>query len=154
GLVENVFSERTFRDLKGSAAIGHTRYATIGRRDPNLLQPFVDYDAGVGLSHNGNIVNCYKLREELLKRRPETTFASESDSEVILKLLCESLADCERNESNMFAAIARTMDLLVGSYAICGIVKDGSVFGFRDPDGIRPLMLGSKTVNGKTIYGL
>jgi amidophosphoribosyltransferase len=154
GLVDNVFSERSFRTLKGSAAIGHTRYATIGRRDPNLLQPFVDYDAGVGLAHNGNIVNCYKLKEELVARRPDTTFASESDSEVMLKLLVESLGDCERTESNLFAAIARTMDLVVGSYAITGLLRDGSVFGFRDPDGIRPLMLGSKTVNGKASYAL
>jgi amidophosphoribosyltransferase len=66
----------------------------------------------------------------------------------------ESLGDCERTDSNLFAAIARTMDLLVGSYAIVGLLRDGSVFGFRDPDGIRPLMLGSKTVNGKPVHGL
>src|SRR5256885_7720306 len=65
GLVENVFSDRTFRQLKGMSAIGHTRYATIGRRDPNMLQPFLDNNAGIGIGHNGNIVNCYKLREEL-----------------------------------------------------------------------------------------
>lgn len=154
GLVENVFSERSFRTLKGTAAIGHTRYGTIGRRDPNLLQPFIDYDAGVGLAHNGNIVNCYDLRETLVARRPETTFSSESDSEVILKLLIDALGDGAHTDANLFAAIAKTMDLLVGSYSIVGLLRDGSVFGFRDPDGIRPLMLGSKVVNGRSIHAL
>ena len=154
GLVENIFSERSFRTLKGTAAIGHTRYATIGRRDPNMLQPFLDHSAGIAIGHNGNIVNCYKLRDELLKRSPEMTFASDSDSEVILKLLAEGLAGAEPNDTNLFAAIARAMDMLVGAYSIVGVLRDGSLFAFRDPDGIRPLMLGSKTVNGKTIYSL
>jgi amidophosphoribosyltransferase len=154
GLVENVFSERTFRQLKGISSIGHTRYATIGRRDPNLLQPFLDNNAGVGIAHNGNIVNCYKLREELTKRNPEITFASESDSEVILKLIAESLAGAEHNDANIYAAVGRTMDMLVGSYSIVGLCRDGTLFGFRDPDGIRPLVIGTKTQNGKTVHAL
>jgi amidophosphoribosyltransferase len=154
GLVENVFSERTFRQLKGITSIGHTRYATIGRRDPNMLQPFLDNQAGIGIAHNGNIVNCYQLREELHSRNPDLTFQCESDSEVILKLLAEGLAGGDHGDANMFAAIGRTMDSLVGSYSIVGLCRDGSLFGFRDPDGIRPLILGSKTFEGKTIYGL
>lgn len=154
GLVENVFSERSFRQLKGTSSIGHTRYATIGRRDPNMLQPFLDAHAGVAIAHNGNVVNCYQLREELHKRSPDTTFSSDSDSEVILKLLVESLAGAEHSDSNLFAAVARTMDMLVGSYSIVGLCRDGSLFGFRDPDGIRPLVLGSKTIEGKAIYGI
>lgn len=154
GLVENVFSERTFRQLKGISSIGHTRYATIGRRDPNLLQPFLDNVAGLGIAHNGNIVNCYRLRDELHKRNPEVTFASESDSEVILKLLAESMAGADHTDANLFAAVGRTMDMLVGSYAIVGLTRDGTLFGFRDPDGIRPLVIGSKTINGRAVHGL
>lgn len=154
GLVENVFSDRTFRQLKGNSSIGHTRYATIGRRDPNMLQPFLDNHAGIGIAHNGNIVNCYKLREELSKRNPDITFSSESDSEVILKLIAESLAGGEHNDANIFAAVGRTMDLLVGSYSIVGLCRDGTLFGFRDPDGIRPLVIGTKTQNGKSVHAL
>jgi amidophosphoribosyltransferase len=154
GLVENVFSDRTFRQLKGMSAIGHTRYATIGRRDPNMLQPFLDNNAGIGIGHNGNIVNCYKLREELTTRNPEITFSCDSDSEVILKLLVESLAGGEHTDANLFAAIGRTMDLLVGSYSIVGLCRDGTLFGFRDPDGIRPLVIGTKTQNGKSVHAL
>ncbi len=154
GLVENVFSERTFRQLRGTSSIGHTRYATIGRRDPNMLQPFLDNAAGIGIAHNGNIVNCYELHEELHKRNNEITFSSESDSEVILKLLAENLAGTEHTDANLFAAIEKTMDVLVGAYSIVGLCRDGTLFGFRDPDGIRPLIFGSKTIDGKPIYAL
>jgi amidophosphoribosyltransferase len=154
GLVENVFSDRTFRQLRGMSSIGHTRYATIGRRDPNMLQPFLDNNAGVGIAHNGNIVNCYNLREELLLRQPDITFSSDSDSEIVLKVFAEGLGTAEHTDANVFAAVGRTMDLLVGSYAIVGMLRDGTLFGFRDPDGIRPLVIGTKTQNGKAVHAL
>jgi amidophosphoribosyltransferase len=144
GLVENIFSERTFRALKGYTSLGHTRYATIGRRDPNMLQPFLDNEVGIAIAHNGNIVNCYELREDLHKRNPGMTFASESDSEVILKLMAEGLADCDRSDSKIFATIEKTMDVLVGAYAIVGLTADGALFGFRDPDGVRPLVFAQR----------
>lgn len=144
GLVENIFSERTFRTLKGPASIGHTRYATIGSRDPNLLQPFLDSDTGIAIAHNGNIVNCYELRESIIANNPHAHFATESDSEVILRLLCESLKDSLLDCEPIFDAIQFAMKRLVGSYAIVGLVRDCSIFAFRDPNGIRPLFLGRK----------
>lgn len=145
GLVENVFSERCFRTLKGPAAIGHTRYATIGRRDPNLLQPFLDSSAGIAIGHNGNIVNCYHLREKILRCAPDLKFATESDSELILQLLaCQIKGSATPGGESLFAAIKYAMAELVGSYAVVGLLKDCSIFGFRDPHGIRPLFFGSK----------
>lgn len=144
GLVENIFSERTFRTLKGPASIGHTRYATIGRRDPNLLQPFLDSDIGIAIAHNGNIVNCYELREAILNADPHAHFATESDSEVVLRLLSNNLGDRKPDAQSIFDAIERAMTRLVGSYAIVGLVKDCSIFAFRDPNGVRPLFLGRK----------
>jgi amidophosphoribosyltransferase len=154
GLVENVFSERSFKDLRGSAAIGHTRYATISRNDPNLLQPFLDYRLGIGLAHNGQIVNFYELRDKLLGSSSGQIKTLESDSDLVLKLLTAQLTE-EPNASSLFAAVRRCMDELVGSYAIVGLVKDGSLFGFRDPNGVRPLFLGKKTnSDGDTSYAL
>ncbi len=88
--MENVFSERSFKTLTGFAALGHSRYATVGRNDPNMLQPFLDYERGLGLGHNGNIVNFYSLREELYHTKTRTPAWVESDSELMLKLLCDS----------------------------------------------------------------
>jgi amidophosphoribosyltransferase len=156
GLIENVFSERSFkRGLKGRTALGHTRYATIGRQDPNLLQPFFDARSTIGIGHNGNIVNVYTLRDELVAEGLEFTPATESDSEVILKLLAFHLDGCEPTAEHMFKSIEASMHRLVGSYAVIGIDGSGGLFGFRDPDGIRPLVFGSR-VNSeqKTVYAL
>jgi amidophosphoribosyltransferase len=145
GLVDNVFSERCFRTLRGPAAIGHTRYATIGRRDPNLLQPFLDSHSGIAIAHNGNIVNCYHLRENILNANPHITFATESDSEVVLQLLSTYFKGQEpQDNESLFAAIASAMSELVGSYAVVGLLKNCTIFGFRDPNGIRPLFFGRK----------
>jgi len=139
GLVENVFSERTFKNLKGTAAVGHSRYATIGRDDPNLLQPFLDYQLGIGLGHNGNIVNFYALKQEQF---PELKL--QSDSDLILRILGKGLENKELNAENIFASIRQCMDLLVGSYSVVCVTKNGDIFGFRDPHGIRPLVFGTK----------
>lgn len=149
GLIENIFSERTFKNLHGRVALGHARYATVGRQDPNLLQPFLDDRVGISIGHNGNIVNFYALREELAEQ-DEFLPAMNSDSEVILRLLTQYLLsqatespDKFANEA-LFQAITFCMSKLVGSYAVVGMDKSGRLFGFRDPDGIRPLVMGHK----------
>src|ERR1700721_4700715 len=63
GLVSNIFSEHSLRNINSKAALGHTRYSTVGQNDPNLLQPFLDYENGIAIAHNGNIVNFYSLLE-------------------------------------------------------------------------------------------
>lgn len=153
GLVENVFSERSFKNLKGKAAVGHTRYATIGGSDPNMLQPFLDYDKGIGLAHNGNIVNFYNLQENWLSQKNARNKQCVSDSELILRLLCDN-TDGKLDQNKFFDALAPIMENLVGGYAVAGITKAGAIFGFRDPHGIRPLVFGQKELNGETIYAL
>lgn len=151
GLIENVFSERSFKNLKGIAALGHARYATIGRDDPNLLQPFLDYGLGIGLGHNGNIVNFYQLRDEMFGHDVRL----QSDSDVILRLLAKGLGGKEINAANLFEAIKGCMNSLVGSYAVACISRNGDIFGFRDPDGIRPLVYGSKLgETGERVFAL
>ncbi len=156
GLIENVFSERSFKKgLKGKTALGHTRYATIGRQDPNLLQPFFDARSTIGIGHNGNIVNVYTLRDELTAAGIEFIPATESDSEVILKLLAYELGGHEPTAEHIFRAIEASMHRLIGAYAVVGIDGNGGLFGFRDPDGIRPLIYGTRTNSeGKQVYAL
>ncbi|MBS1957279.1 MAG: amidophosphoribosyltransferase [Cyanobacteria bacterium SZAS-4] len=144
GLIENVFSERSFKNLTGAAAIGHARYATIGRDDPNLLQPFLDYETGIGLGHNGNIVNFYSLRDEILQKSV-LRVPLNSDSALILKLITDSIGSQKVTTDSIFKAIKVAMDKLVGSYSIVCLTRGGDIFGFRDPNGIRPLVFGNKT---------
>ncbi|MBI4533143.1 MAG: amidophosphoribosyltransferase [Candidatus Melainabacteria bacterium] len=155
GLVENIFSERSFKSLRGTVALGHTRYATIGRQDPNLLQPFLDYQAGISLAHNGNIVNVYALKDELATSGGMALPHTDSDSELILKLLTNYLSNRKPTDKSLFEGIEFLMHKLVGSYAVVGLDDTGRLFGFRDPDGIRPLVLGQKqNGDGRTVYAL
>lgn len=154
GLVENVFAERTFKALTGNASIGHSRYATVGHNDPNLLQPFLDYEVGLGLGHNGNIVNFYALRDEL-RQINKTLSGPESDSALILRLLADAARGKELNATNLFDAIESCTNKLVGSYSVAGLTKNGDIFGFRDENGIRPLVFGKRQLSSEPpVYGL
>jgi amidophosphoribosyltransferase len=144
GLIENIFAEQAFKNLAGRVAIGHARYATVGRQDPNLLQPFLDAESGIAIGHNGNIVNFYMLRAEIAA--VENYFGSmNSDSEVILHILSQQLLKTsDPTEVDIFNAVEFAMGKLIGSYAVVGADTQGRLFGFRDPDGIRPLVMGRK----------
>jgi amidophosphoribosyltransferase len=118
------------------------------------LQPFLDFELGIGLGHNGNIVNFYALREELNKS-PRQTPVIESDSAVILSLLASALAGKTLNADNLFSAIESCTNKLVGSYSVVGLTKNGDIFAFRDPNGIRPLVFGMRKGQAQNpIYGL
>ena len=90
GLVDMVFPIEKFRQLKGSAGIGHTRYSTTGSKDACLLQPFISNDGRISIAHNGNILNHNRLAETIKTQSPDA-LETDSDTEVILYLLSEAL---------------------------------------------------------------
>ena len=92
GLVESVFTRDNMTHLTGNVAIGHARYSTIGRGDTSDVQPLVlNYPFGLGMIHNGNIVNVEELAKDL-KVRAHRHLLTHSDSEIVLNLLAEGLA--------------------------------------------------------------
>jgi amidophosphoribosyltransferase len=135
GLVPQVFDETSLEALGGgTAAIGHCRYATTGASRWSNTQPIVRHRRGrtVALGHNGNLTNTASLRRELEDRgvQLETT----SDTEVMAALICEHPGTLEE-------AVQDAMGRIQGAFS--AVVLDGrQVIGFRDPDGIRPLVLG------------
>ncbi len=135
GLVPQVFDETSLEALGGgTAAIGHCRYATTGASRWSNTQPIVRHRRGrtVALGHNGNLTNTASLRRELEDRgvQLETT----SDTEVMAALICEHPGTLEE-------AVKDAMGRIQGAFS--AVVLDGrQVIGFRDPDGIRPLVLG------------
>ncbi len=152
GLVSNIFSEHSLRNVNSKAALGHTRYSTVGQNDPNLLQPFLDYETGIGIAHNGNIVNYYSLLDT---HQLNSLTKIESDSALILALMTNHLSNKEINRDNIFSAIKECTTKLIGSYSVLGISKEGDIFGFRDPNGIRPLVLGKRQdKHGEVVYGM
>ncbi len=104
----------------------------------------MDYETGIGLGHNGNIVNFYSLRDEILQKSV-LRVPLNSDSALILKLITDSVGSQKVTKDSIFKAIKVAMDKLVGSYSIVCLTRGGDIFGFRDPNGIRPLVFGNKT---------
>jgi len=135
GLVADVFDPDTLAKLEGTAAIGHTRYATFGGKDWQNLQPFVanfSHDS-LALAHNGNLINATEVRQELEKSG--AIFSSTSDTEVILHLTARS------KEQGIVNKVASALKQVKGAYSLVVMTFD-SLIGVRDPAGVRPLSLG------------
>src|ERR1700761_42052 len=92
GLVESVFTRENMDTLTGNMAVGHARYSTIGKGDLVDVQPFlISYPYGIGMVHNGNIVNVTELAQDL-KIRARRHLLTHSDTEVVLNLFAEGMA--------------------------------------------------------------
>ena len=139
GLVSQVFKEHDLRALQGDMAIGHVRYSTTGSNEWENSQP-VHRSAGAGgnrreiaLAHNGNLINAVELHAGL--REQGVTFNSTSDSEIIAALLATHPAD------DLHEAIADVVPRLQGAFSTV-VMDHDRVYAFRDPAGVRPLVLG------------
>ncbi|HEX3853012.1 MAG TPA: amidophosphoribosyltransferase, partial [Polyangiaceae bacterium] len=143
--------------LTGNLAIGHARYSTIGRGDLADVQPLViSYPFGLGMAHNGNIVNCAELADDL-KKRGRRHLLTHSDTEIVLNVFAESLAratssdtDSEVNFEHICGAVKEVFTRVNGSYSIVTLVAGGGLLAFRDPHGLRPLVWGSRKVEAGT----
>jgi amidophosphoribosyltransferase len=133
GLVSQVFGQSELEQLKGSRAIGHTRYSTTGTSTIKNAQPMVvDCVRGqLAIAHNGNLINADVLRDEL--ERKGSIFQTTADTEIILHLLAQPLD----NGSSTLAALCR----IEGAFSLL-IMSERELIAVRDPFGWRPLSLG------------
>lgn len=153
GLVKDVFRTRHMRRLTGQMGIGHVRYPTAGSSGPALAQPFyVNTPYGLSLAHNGNLTNTQELTRSLYKtdRRHINT---DSDSEVLLNVFAHELQQQGKMEpapEDIFAAIKGVHNRCRGGFAAIVMISGFGIVGFRDRNGIRPLVFGSRvTAQGK-----
>jgi amidophosphoribosyltransferase len=135
GLVSQAFDEEGLSRLWGDIAIGHNRYSTTGSSRPANAQPIVvEGPTGkIALGHNGNIVNAKELRQQLEEQG--YNFATSTDSEIIAYLILSSPRKTRADR------IRHAMKRLVGAYSLVLLTED-TLFGVRDPLGVRPLCLG------------
>jgi amidophosphoribosyltransferase len=80
-----------------------------------------------------------------------------SDSEILLNVFAGELGKLEKqriNEKDIFTSITQVHKRVCGAYAAVGMIPGYGIFGFRDPNGIRPLILGERTTQGGTKYML
>ncbi|HHE72990.1 MAG TPA: amidophosphoribosyltransferase, partial [Chloroflexi bacterium] len=142
GLVSQVFNEDNVSILRGTHAIGHTRYATTGssarltNAQPYLLETAL---GPLGIGHNGNLTNTPRLRHQLLQRGVGLT--SSSDTEVIIQML----AGAEGHSWEV--RIENFMRQAQGAYSLTILTRD-AVYGVRDPWGFRPLCIGKLNGSG------
>lgn len=138
GLVSQVFKDSDLSSLPGDVAIGHTRYSTTGSSTSwENAQPHLSTIGRqvIALAHNGNLVNTHELREELRGRG--IRFRSTTDSEVIATLV----AAYTQQHNHIRDGIREAMQLIRGAYAVV-LITEEALYAFRDPFGIRPLVLG------------
>jgi amidophosphoribosyltransferase len=148
GLVKDVFQTRHMRSLSGNAGIGHVRYPTAGSSSAAEAQPFyVNSPFGIVLAHNGNLTNSEQLKSEMFKqdlRHINTT----SDSEVLLNVLAHEIERTSKsavlNNDMAFDAVAGVHRRCKGAYAVVAMIAGFGLLAFRDPGGIRPLVIGKR----------
>lgn len=147
GLVKDVFTARHMRRLRGKIGIGHVRYQTTGSSNASEAQPFyVNSPFGIILTHNGNLTNAHELRKTLFKTARRHINTS-SDSEVLLNVLAhelDQLSNFPLTPEEIFISIAAMHNKIRGAYACVAIVIGYGLIAFRDPFGIRPLVLGKR----------
>lgn len=153
GLVSDVFRQEHMLRLQGNVGIGHVRYPTAGSSSVSEAQPFyVNSPYGLTLVHNGNLTNNAELKQTLFtlaKRHVNTN----SDSESLLNIFAHYLDQySELTPDNIFDTVRQTNKVIKGAYACLAMIIDHGMVAFRDPFGIRPLVLGKRDINGKTEY--
>ncbi len=156
GLVKDVFQTRHMRSLVGNVGIGHVRYPTAGSSSAAEAQPFyVNSPFGIVLGHNGNLTNSDQLKSEMFKQDLRH-INTNSDSEVLLNVLAHEIEQTSRNavlNTDMtFDAVAGVHRRCKGAYAVVAMIANFGLLAFRDPNGIRPLVIGKAETSKGTEY--
>jgi amidophosphoribosyltransferase len=155
GLVRDVFRTRNMRSLPGNMGIAHVRYPTAGSAQSGAeAQPFyVNSPFGIVLGHNGNLTNAEQLKREMFLQDLRH-INTDSDSEVLLNVLAHELqASTNRlrlDPATIFSAVRNLHRRCRGAYAVVALIAGHGLLAFRDPFGIRPLILGcAETPHGE-----
>lgn len=155
GMVRDVFPASQLTQLRGFMGVGHVRYPTAGTSSITEAQPFyVNSPYGLISAHNGNLTNTDELRkflDEIAHRHVNT----DSDSELLLNIFADNLQQTGKsriNEDDIFTAMSKLFEQVKGGYACITMIAGFGIFGFRDPNGLRPLIYGSRETLDGTDY--
>lgn len=149
GQVRESYRTRDMRRLTGTTGLGHVRYATRGRaKREEEAQPFyVNSPFGIVLVHNGNLTNTRELTREL-HRKDSRHLNTSSDTELLVNVLASELHKAGNDKAfhtdHLFDAISQMHTRVEGSYAAIALIAGHGLVAFRDPFGIRPLILGRR----------
>ena len=158
GLARDVFRSEDMQRLTGSMGIGHVRYPTAGTSATAESQPFyVNSPFGIVMGHNGNLTNTDTLKQELFESDLRH-INTRSDSEVLLNVFAHELQAVQPSTQitpdNIFETVEVVHRRCQGAYAVIGLIVGRGVFAFRDPLGIRPLVIGRRDTKQGTEYAV
>jgi amidophosphoribosyltransferase len=155
GLITEVFDAGNMARLLGNIGIGHVRYPTAGCASVAEAQPFyVNSPYGIVFAHNGNLTNVADIVQSLFETDMRHLNTS-SDSEVMLNVFAHAMARrgaVKPNEFDIFAAVEEVHRRCKGGYAVVAMIAGVGMVAFRDLNGIRPLVFGTRQEGGKTEY--
>ena len=156
GLARDVFSNSQMLNLIGTMGIAHVRYPTAGCTSSEEAQPFyVNSPFGLTLAHNGNLTNTEELKIQVFED-DQRHINTDSDSEVLLNVFAHELQQTGRltlTVDDVFRAVSVVHKRCRGAYAVVVMIAGFGILGFRDPNGIRPIVFGErKTEDGTTDY--
>ncbi len=150
GQVSTAYRTRDMRNLIGKIGLGHVRYATKGSAESiEEAQPFyVNAPYGIVLIHNGNLTNTRELEKQLFSVDRRHTNSS-SDTEMLLNIFATELQEQINNKKELdpdliFKAVTSLHKRIEGSYAAISLISGHGLLAFRDPFGIRPLVIGKR----------
>ncbi len=146
GLIRDIFDEHNVTRLRGYIGLGHTRYPTVGEGTSEDAQPFwINHPYGIAAVHNGNDTDFAELVRELFEKSRKMT-NSTNDVEVILNVFSESLQRSlpqPLTPDHVFAAVRHVFAKVRGAYSVVFHIAGQGMVAFRDPYGIRPLLMGT-----------
>ena len=158
GLVSQAFDQNSMKSLTGPMAIGHTRYSTVGLTEDRDIQPSImPQPFGIGMAHNGNLANYQSLAAKICASQ-NRYLQTGNDLEVLLCLLAEGLNSSTARDNIpgrfdfqvLCRAVEGVFDVARGGFAVVGMIAGHGMYAFRDPNGIRPLVLGRRDADGGT----
>ena len=156
GLARDVFSNSQMLNLIGTMGIAHVRYPTAGCTSSEEAQPFyVNSPFGLTLAHNGNLTNTEELKIQVFED-DQRHINTDSDSEVLLNVFAHELQQTGRltlTVDDVFRAVSVVHKRCRGAYAVVVMIAGFGILGFRDPNGIRPIVFGERqNEDGSTDY--
>ena len=146
GLVNDVFSQKDLEALgKGTMAIGHVRYGTLGTKGKSNAEPIVvnHVKGRLAIATAGRISNAQELRHEL--ELQGMIFHTASDAEVVSYIITKE----RLTASSIEDAVVKAMERLDGGYCML-LMSPRKLIALRDKHGLHPLCYGQRE-NGEYV---